>query len=85
VPSSAEQRVATLREQLEEANYQYHVLDDPMLPDAEYDKLFDARPELDHDKGRRAPERQVPQGRAPAADGLAGEGHDGGDAHEVGR
>jgi DNA ligase (NAD+) len=41
VASSAESRVATLREQLEEANYQYHVLDDPKLEDAEYDRLFD--------------------------------------------
>jgi DNA ligase (NAD+) len=41
VPSSAEQRVAELRGQLEHANYQYHVLDDPQLPDAEYDRLFD--------------------------------------------
>jgi len=41
VPSSAEQRAGELREQLERANYQYHVLDDPELPDAEYDRLFD--------------------------------------------
>jgi DNA ligase (NAD+) len=41
VPSSAESRVAALREQLEQANYQYHVLDDPQLPDAEYDRLYD--------------------------------------------
>ena len=39
--SSAEQRVGELREQLEQANYQYHVLDDPQLPDAKYDRLFD--------------------------------------------
>ena len=41
MPSSAEQRAGELREQLERANYQYHVLDDPQLPDAEYDRLFD--------------------------------------------
>ena len=41
MPSSAEQRAGELREQLERANYQYHVLDDPELPDAEYDRLFD--------------------------------------------
>ena len=39
--SSAEQRATELREQLEHANYQYHVLDDPQLSDAEYDRLFD--------------------------------------------
>jgi len=41
VPSSVESRVAALREQLEQANYQYHVLDDPQVSDAEYDRLYD--------------------------------------------
>jgi DNA ligase (NAD+) len=47
------ERVAELREQLHQALYEYHVLDDPTLPDAEYDRLFDelvaieeANPEL---------------------------------------
>ncbi len=31
---------AELRVQLEEANYRYHVLDDPELPDVEYDRLL---------------------------------------------
>ena len=39
--SSAEQRAGELRAQLERANYQYHVLDEPELADAEYDRLFD--------------------------------------------
>ncbi len=41
--SEAEQlaaRVATLRHQIEEANYQYYVLDNPTLADAEYDQLM---------------------------------------------
>ncbi|GHO65779.1 DNA ligase [Ktedonobacter sp. SOSP1-52] len=33
-------RVAELRHQIEEANYQYHVLDNPTLSDAEYDQLM---------------------------------------------
>ena len=33
-------RANTLREQLEQANYEYYVLDRPTLSDAEYDKLF---------------------------------------------
>jgi DNA ligase (NAD+) len=41
VASSVESRVGELREQLELANYQYHVLDDPQLSDAEYDRLYD--------------------------------------------
>ncbi len=35
-----EQRVAELRRQLEDANYRYYVLDDPQLPDSEYDRLL---------------------------------------------
>lgn len=33
-------RVAELRHQIEEANYQYHVQDNPSLTDAEYDQLM---------------------------------------------
>src|SRR5260370_3013631 len=33
-------RVATLRHQIEEANYQYYVHDNPSLTDAEYDQLM---------------------------------------------
>src|SRR5579864_3429298 len=33
-------RVAQLRHQIEEANYQYHVQDNPTLTDAEYDRLM---------------------------------------------
>ena len=37
---SPETRVETLREQIEEHNYRYYVLDDPIIPDAEYDRLM---------------------------------------------
>ena len=33
-------RAAELREQLEDANYRYHVLDDPSITDADYDRLM---------------------------------------------
>ena len=33
-------RVVQLRAELEQHNYRYYVLDDPSIPDAEYDKLF---------------------------------------------
>jgi DNA ligase (NAD+) len=46
-------RVAELRQAIDEANYRYHVLDDPTISDAEYDALMrelraleDANPEL---------------------------------------
>ncbi|MEA1082217.1 NAD-dependent DNA ligase LigA [Marinobacter qingdaonensis] len=34
------QRVADLRSAIEDHNYRYYVLDDPRIPDAEYDRLF---------------------------------------------
>ncbi len=34
------QRIATLRAEIEKHNYQYYVLDAPLIPDAEYDRLF---------------------------------------------
>lgn len=37
---TAAQRAAWLRAELERANHAYYVLDQPELPDAEYDKLF---------------------------------------------
>ena len=33
-------RAASLREQIERANYEYHVLDRPSISDAEYDRMF---------------------------------------------
>ncbi|MDH3440137.1 MAG: NAD-dependent DNA ligase LigA, partial [Gammaproteobacteria bacterium] len=41
MPASAATRkaVESLREQIRHHNYQYHVLDDPDVPDAEYDRL----------------------------------------------
>lgn len=38
--AGVEQRAARLREQLDDANYRYHVLDAPVLTDAEYDALM---------------------------------------------
>lgn len=49
----AAKRAAQLREQLEYHNYRYYVLDDPEIPDVEYDRMFrelqgieEAHPEL---------------------------------------
>jgi DNA ligase (NAD+) len=38
--AEADARAAQLRTVLDEANYRYHVLDDPHIPDAEYDALM---------------------------------------------
>ncbi|HEX7255702.1 MAG TPA: NAD-dependent DNA ligase LigA [Gaiellaceae bacterium] len=52
--SGAAERVAELRRQVEHHLYRYHVLDDPEITDAEYDRLYDElkaleaeHPELD--------------------------------------
>ena len=34
------QRVEELRSVIDDHNYRYYVLDDPRIPDAEYDRLF---------------------------------------------
>jgi DNA ligase (NAD+) len=39
-PAKAAARAAELRETLERYNYRYHALDEPEVPDAEYDKLM---------------------------------------------
>ena len=60
---SVREQVATLRQQIDEANYRYFVLDDPAVPDAEYDRLLRelqaleaAHPELQRDD---SPSRRV--------------------------
>ncbi|MFY0640174.1 MAG: NAD-dependent DNA ligase LigA [Bermanella sp.] len=45
--SSLMAEVEQLHEQLNQANYQYYVLDDPQLPDAEYDRLFHRLKEIE--------------------------------------
>ncbi|MCF5242279.1 NAD-dependent DNA ligase LigA [Pseudomonas syringae] len=37
---AAETRILELRVELDQHNYRYHVLDEPSIPDAEYDRLF---------------------------------------------
>jgi len=39
-PADASKRAAWLRAELERHNYAYYVLDQPIVPDAEYDRLF---------------------------------------------
>jgi DNA ligase (NAD+) len=40
IPSDVFDRARVLRERIDQANYRYHVLDDPDLPDIEYDRLM---------------------------------------------
>lgn len=39
-PEADAERIAQLREQIDDADYRYFALDDPTLPDAEYDRLL---------------------------------------------
>ena len=38
--TSPSARIAGLRQQIEDANYRYYVLDDPSIPDSDYDRLL---------------------------------------------
>lgn len=40
IPATALKQVETLRKEIDEHNYQYYVLDDPEVTDAEYDRLM---------------------------------------------
>ena len=44
---SVESKLEDLRRQLNEYSYRYHVLDDPVVPDAEYDRLYQELVELE--------------------------------------
>ena len=44
-----EEQIIDLRRQIERHNYRYHVLDDPLISDAEYDQLFRRLVELERD------------------------------------
>lgn len=46
-PASAAQELHELRERLQQLNYEYYVLDNPSLPDAEYDRLFQRAVDLE--------------------------------------
>ena len=45
--TNATTRAAKLRQQLEDASHRYHVLDEPNIPDAEYDRLLRELEELE--------------------------------------
>ena len=47
--TQAEKKILRLREQLNHHNYQYYVLDDPEIPDAEYDRLYRELQSLEKD------------------------------------
>jgi DNA ligase (NAD+) len=48
-PDNARQEIVDLRRQIAEHNHRYHVLDDPLISDAEYDQMFRRLVELERD------------------------------------
>ena len=40
IPGAVRERVATLRETIRRLDYAYYVRNEPLVPDAEYDRLF---------------------------------------------
>jgi DNA ligase (NAD+) len=66
--SKTEKRATELRQQLEYHLYRYHVLDDPEISDAEYDRLFDelVRLEAEHPELRDPSSPTVRVGAAPS-------------------
>ena len=49
LPPQVASRVAELREQLNYHNYRYYVLDDPVVSDAEFDRLMAELTRLEED------------------------------------
>ena len=47
--TAARERVEELRTLLHHHNHRYHVLDEPEISDAEYDRLFDELKQLEED------------------------------------
>jgi DNA ligase (NAD+) len=76
VPRDAAARAETLRREIERHNHQYHVLDRPLIPDAEYDGLFRELQDLE----ARHPELLTPDSPtqrvgAPPGEAFAGVTH----------
>jgi len=68
---SSEGRVAELRRVIDHHNYRYHVLDDPEIPDAAYDALFDELKSLEEaNPGLVTPESPTQRVGAPPAEGF---------------
>jgi len=56
-PAGVIQRVSELRREIDDHNYRYYILDDPIVPDAEYDRLMSELTELE----REFPQLVVPE------------------------
>jgi DNA ligase (NAD+) len=70
VNSAAHRRVAALRKQIADHDYRYYVLDDPAVPDAEYDRLMRSLREIE----ARHPELVTPDSPSQRVSGQVAEG-----------
>ncbi|MFV8570733.1 NAD-dependent DNA ligase LigA [Marinobacter sp. SBS5] len=68
IPSEVQLRVEELRAVLDDHNYQYYVLDDPRIPDAEYDRLFRELQALEAEHPQLASEESPTRRVGSAAD-----------------
>ncbi|MBI3597229.1 MAG: NAD-dependent DNA ligase LigA [Nitrospirae bacterium] len=66
VPANVIKQVRALRDAIELHNYRYYVLDAPIIPDAEYDRLFRELQELE----RKYPELAVPESPTQRVGGV---------------
>ncbi len=74
--SDIKERIEKLRAEIEEHNYRYYVLDDPLIPDSEYDSLFRELVRLEEDHAEfRDPSSPTNRVGAPPADGFARHEH----------
>ena len=70
--ASAAERAASLRQQIERANYAYYVLDAPEISDAEYDRLFRELQALEASHPEvQSPDSPTQRVGAPVASALA--------------
>ncbi len=71
LPSSEAKRAAELRDVLDYHLYRYHVLDDPEVSDAEYDRLYDELVALEESNPKLVtPDSPTQRVGAPASDTL---------------
>jgi DNA ligase (NAD+) len=72
VPKAVAAEAARLRAELERHNYRYYVLDDPQVPDAEYDRLFRELQALEADHPElRAPDSPTQRVSGEVLDGFS--------------
>lgn len=57
IPKEESKRIAWLRDEIDRHNYQYYVLDEPLIPDSEYDRLLRELQALE----RKYPESITPE------------------------